>query len=160
MITAFREAGNLDAAFEERAAQRLGVGGVDMRCLNVIENAGGLTAGELARQVGVTSGAVTGALDRLERAGYARRTPDPDDRRRVRVEVTAAFRGRAEEIWGPLAAEWQRRLGSRYTAAELRTIVDFLELSGAIGTASLARLTAAIDAPEGGGARQPRSSGT
>ena len=62
-----------------------------MRCLNVIENAGGLTAGELARQVGVTTGAVTGALDRLERAGYARRVPDPGDRRRVRVEVTAAF---------------------------------------------------------------------
>jgi DNA-binding MarR family transcriptional regulator len=141
LIAAFREAGNQDAAFEEVAARRLGIGEVDMRCLNVIENAGGLTAGELAGQVGVTTGAVTGALDRLERAGYARRVPDPGDRRRVRVEVTAAFRTRAEEIWAPLAADWQRRLGARFTAAELEMIVDFLELTGAIGAANLARLT-------------------
>jgi DNA-binding MarR family transcriptional regulator len=141
LIAAFREAGNQDAAFEEVAARRLGIGAVDMRCLNVVENAGGLTAGELARQVGVTTGAVTGALDRLERAGYARRVPDPGDRRRVRVEVTAAFRDRAEEIWAPLAADWQRRLGARFTAAELGTIVDFLEQTGAIGAANLARLT-------------------
>src|ERR1700743_2340076 len=88
LIAAFRDAGNQDAAFEELAARRLGIGAVDMRCLNVVENAGGVTAGELARAVGVTSGAVTGALDRLELAGYARRAPDPGDRRRVRVEVT------------------------------------------------------------------------
>ena len=73
--------------------------------------------------------------------GYAWRVADPADRRRVRVEVTAAFRNRAEELWGPVAADWQRRLGSRFTAAELPTIVEFLELTNAIGAANLARLT-------------------
>lgn len=140
LIAAFRDAGNQDGAIEELAAERLGISATDMRCLNAIENAGGLTAGELAREVGVTTGAVTGALDRLERAGYARRGPDPDDRRRVRVTVTPRFRERAAGIWGPLAADWQRRLAARFTAAELETIVGFLELTGEIGAANLDRL--------------------
>jgi DNA-binding MarR family transcriptional regulator len=133
LIAAFRDAGNQDGAFEEVAAARLGIGAGDLRCLNAIENAGGLTAGELSRAVGVTSGAVTGSIDRLEAAGLARRVPDPADRRRVRIEVTAEFRARAGEIWGPLAADWQRELTARFTAAELQTAIDFLELTTAIG---------------------------
>jgi DNA-binding MarR family transcriptional regulator len=140
LIAAFRDAGNLDGAIEDRAAERLGIGAADLRCLNVIENSGGLTAGELAREVGVTTGAVTGALDRLERAGYARRAPDRGDRRRVRVTVTPEFRARADELWGPLAADWHRQLAARFTAAELGTIVAFLELTGEIGGRHLDRL--------------------
>ena len=112
LIAAFRDAGNLDGAFEESAARRLGIGAGDLRCLNAIENAGGLTAGELSREVGVTTGAVTGAVDRLEAVGFARRAADPLDRRRVRIEVTPAFRARAEGIWGPVAADWQRELAA------------------------------------------------
>jgi DNA-binding MarR family transcriptional regulator len=133
LIGAFRDAGNLDGAFEEAAAARLGIGAGDLRCLNAIENAGGLTAGELSREVGVTSGAVTGAIDRLEKAGFARRVADPADRRRVRIEVTPEFRARAEKIWGPVAADWQRELADHFTAAELRTAIEFLELTNAIG---------------------------
>jgi DNA-binding MarR family transcriptional regulator len=133
LIAAFRDAGNLDAAFEEAAAVRLGIGAGDLRCLNAIENAGGLTAGELSREVGVTSGAVTGAVDRLERAGLARRVAEPEDRRRVRIEVTPEFRSRAERIWGPVAADWHRELAERFTAAELQTAIEFLELTTEIG---------------------------
>jgi DNA-binding MarR family transcriptional regulator len=133
LIAAFRDAGNLDGAFEEVASARLGIGSGDLRCLNAIENAGGLTAGELSREVGVTSGAVTGAIDRLETAGFARRVADPTDRRRVRIEVTPEFRARAEKIWGPLAADWQRELAGHFTAAELQTAIDFLELTNEIG---------------------------
>jgi DNA-binding MarR family transcriptional regulator len=133
LIGAFRDAGNLDGAFEEAAAARLGIGAGDLRCLNAIENAGGLTAGELSREVGVTSGAVTGAVDRLEKAGFARRVADPADRRRVRIEVTPEFRTRAEKIWGPVAADWQHELAERFTAAELQTAIEFLELTNAIG---------------------------
>jgi DNA-binding MarR family transcriptional regulator len=140
LIAAFRDAGNQDGAIEELAAGRLGISAADLRCLNAIENAGGLTAGELARAVGVTTGAVTGALDRLEKVGFAERAPDPADRRRVRVAVTPKFRALAEEIWAPLAADWQRRIGARFTAAELETIVRFLELTGEIGGEHLDRL--------------------
>jgi DNA-binding MarR family transcriptional regulator len=140
LIAAFRDAGTQDGAIEDLAAERLGISPTDLRCLNAVENAGGLTAGELAREVGVTTGAVTGALDRLEAAGYARRAADPADRRRVRVMVTPRFHARAEGIWGPLAADWQRRLTARFTAAELATIVEFLELTGEIGAANRERL--------------------
>jgi DNA-binding MarR family transcriptional regulator len=133
LIGAFRDAGNLDGAFEEAAAARLGIGPGDLRCLNAIENAGGLTAGELSREVGVTSGAVTGAIDRLEKVGFARRVADPADRRRVRIEVTPEFLRRAEKIWGPVAAGWQRELASHFTTAELQTAIEFLELTNEIG---------------------------
>jgi DNA-binding MarR family transcriptional regulator len=138
LIAAFRDAGNLDGAFEESAAARLGIGAGDLRCLNAIENAGGLTAGGLSREVGVTSGAVTGAIDRLEKAGFARRVADPGDRRRVRIEVTAEFRARGEGIWGPVAADWQSELAAHFTAAELQTAIEFLELTNEIGRRHLA----------------------
>ncbi|MBS1844981.1 MAG: MarR family transcriptional regulator [Actinobacteria bacterium] len=133
LISAFRDAGSLDGAIEDLAAHRLGISPADLRCLNAIENAGGLTAGDLAREVGVTTGAVTGAIDRLEKVGYAERVPDPGDRRRVRLAVTPHFRQGAEAIWAPLAADWQRRMAARFTAAELETIVEFLDLVGEIG---------------------------
>ncbi len=140
LITAFRASGNQDSAFENLAADRLGVNRTDLHCLNAIENAGGLTAGELAAEVGLTSGAVTGVVDRLERAGFARRVPDPADRRRVKVEVTAEFYARAERIWGPLAAEWEATLASRFTAAELTRITEFLSLTSEVGKRHLDRL--------------------
>jgi DNA-binding MarR family transcriptional regulator len=134
LITAFRETGTEDGAIEDLAAARLGISPSDLRCLNEVENARGrLTAGELARAVGVTTGAVTGVLDRLESAGYTERIQDHADRRRVRITVTPYFLERAESIWGPLAADWQRRIASHFTAAELATIVEFLELVGEIG---------------------------
>ena len=100
LIREFRMSGNQDSAFDNLAAQRPGVNDTDLHCLNIIENAGGLSASELAAQSGLTNGAVTGVLDRLERAGYARRVADPADRRRVNVEVTPRFHNRAHGIWG------------------------------------------------------------
>jgi DNA-binding MarR family transcriptional regulator len=113
---------------------------VPLHCLNAIENGGGLTAGELAAAVGLASGAVTGVVDRLERAGFARRVPDPADRRRVKVEVTPEFYARAERIWGPLAADWEASLASRTTAAELTRITEFLRLTNEVGKRHLNRL--------------------
>jgi DNA-binding MarR family transcriptional regulator len=140
LIAAFRASGNQDSAFENLAADRLGVNHTDLHCLNAIENAGGLTAGALAAEVGLTSGAVTGVVDRLERAGFARRVPDPADRRRVKIEVTPEFYARAERIWGPLAAEWEASLASRFTAAELTRITEFLQLTNEVGKRHLDRL--------------------
>src|ERR1700756_1529666 len=140
LITAFRASGNQDSAFENLAAERLGVNHTDLHCLNAIENAGGLTAGELAAEGGLTTGAGAGVIDRLERAGFARRVPDPADRRRVKVEVTAEFYARAERIWGPLAAEWEASLADSFTTAELTRITEFLQLTSEVGKRHLERL--------------------
>jgi DNA-binding MarR family transcriptional regulator len=140
LIRKFRTSGNLDNAFDSLAAERLGVNRTDLHCLNIIENSGGLTAGELAAGAGLTTGAVTGVIDRLERAGYARRTPDPADRRRVKVEVTAEFYRRAERIWGPMAADWESALSCRFTAAELERIIEFLRATNEVGRRQLDRV--------------------
>jgi DNA-binding MarR family transcriptional regulator len=140
LIRAFRASTNQDLAIEHLAADRLGVNETDLHCLNIIENSGGLAAGELAAQSGLTAGAVTGVIDRLERAGFARRIPDTSDRRRVTVEVTPAFYERAERIWGPLAADWNSTLGARFTAKELKRIADFLQATDELSRRHAKRL--------------------
>ena len=141
VIREFRVSGNLDNAFDNMAAERLGVNETDLHCLNIIENSGGLTAGELAAQAGLTNGAVTGVLDRLEKAGFARRVADPADRRRVNVKVTDAFYDHADRIWGPMAADWQSTLAKRFTAEELMRIADFLRTTVEIGRRQVDRLS-------------------
>ncbi len=99
-----------------------------------------MSAGELAARSGLTGGAVTGVIDRLEKVGLARRVADPDDRRRVRVEVTTAFYAAAESIWGPLAADWHATLAERFTAGELGRIIDFLRTTNEVSRRHLDRL--------------------
>jgi len=140
LIREFRESGNQDDAFDNLAAERLGVNETDLHCLNIIENSGGLTAGELASQAGLTTGAVTGVIDRLERAGFARRVADPEDRRRVKLEVTPKFYERSERIWGPVAADWEALLTRRFTAGELERIIEFLRATNELGRKHVARL--------------------
>jgi DNA-binding MarR family transcriptional regulator len=140
LIREFRISGNQDSAFDNLAAERLGVNRTDLHCLNIVENSGGLTAGELSAEAGLTTGAVTGVIDRLERTGYARRLPDPADRRRVKVEVTPEFYRRAERIWGPLAADWESTLAGRFTAAELERITEFLRVTNEIAGRHLGRI--------------------
>jgi DNA-binding MarR family transcriptional regulator len=140
LVSEFRNSGNQDSAFDNLAAERLGVNGTDLHCLNTIENAGGLTAGQLAAETGLTTGAVTGVIDRLERAGYARRVPDKEDRRRVKVEVTPKFYARAERIWGPLAKEWEVTLSRRFTAEELERVIDFLRATNEVGSRHMERV--------------------
>jgi DNA-binding MarR family transcriptional regulator len=140
LIREFRVNGNQDNAFDALAAERLGINETDLHCLNIIENGGGLTAGELAVQSGLTNGAITGVLDRLERVGFAQRVPDPGDRRRVHVEVTAAFYKRADRIWGPIAEDLQATLGKRFTIEELERMTDLLRITAEVGRRHLKRL--------------------
>jgi DNA-binding MarR family transcriptional regulator len=141
LISAFRTSGNLDRAFDNRAAEALGVNLTDLHALNIVENYGGLTAGALAAEAGLTSGAVTGVVDRLERAGYARRVPDRADRRRVKIEVTDRFYARADEVWHPLAAEWHAELARRFTSDQLDLITEFLDTTNDLTRRHVERLT-------------------
>ena len=140
LIAAYRANSSQDSAFDALAAERLGISPTDLRCLDIIQGRAGLTAGELASASGLTTGAVTAVIDRLERAGLARRAPDQSDRRKVLVEVTDRHYQEAGGIWGPLMAEWQRVLTSRFTAAELATITEFLDASTEIGARHAERI--------------------
>jgi DNA-binding MarR family transcriptional regulator len=140
LMEQFRLSGNRDRAFDTLAAERLGVIDTDQHCLNLIESNAGLTAGELAEAAGLSTGAVTGVVDRLEGAGYARRIRDSADRRRINIEVTPEFYARAEEIWAPLARDWQDAITKAFTAAELQRIIEFLRATNEVGTRHIERL--------------------
>lgn len=114
-------------AFDDVACQKLDINRTDLRCLNIVDNQGPMTAGRLAEQSGLTTAAVTSVLDRLERAGYARRIRDQVDRRQVIVEVTPLLAQRAEPIWGPLGEEARAAL-ARLSVEELHGVIDFFRL--------------------------------
>jgi DNA-binding MarR family transcriptional regulator len=112
-------------AFDEAAAALLGTNLTDLRCLGALYRDGTATAGQLAAAVGITAGAMTVAIDRLERLGYVRRVRDAPDRRRVRVELTPLLVERFEQIWGPLGRDSQHSL-RELTEAELTVFRDAL----------------------------------
>ena len=122
------EVAELQAAtdqMDEAVAQRLGINRTDLRCLGLLFARGPLSAGQLAAASGLSPGAATTALDRLERAGYALRTRGAQDRRSVLVELTALARQRIEESYGPVGTEG-RQLLELYTDDELRFLSAFL----------------------------------
>jgi DNA-binding MarR family transcriptional regulator len=111
--------------FDQAIADHVGMNRTDMRCLDLIDQAGGMTAGELARAAGLTTGAVTAVIDRLEKAGMARRVPDPADRRRVRLEVTPKLWERTGPLMIPFLDESQAILDD-YSTEELERFAEFL----------------------------------
>jgi DNA-binding MarR family transcriptional regulator len=111
--------------FDQAVADRVGMNRTDMRCVDLIDQAGGMTAGELARAAGLTTGAVTAVIDRLERAGMARRVADPTDRRRVRIEVTPKLWELTGPLMSPFIAE-SSKIFYDYSTEELARFADFL----------------------------------
>jgi DNA-binding MarR family transcriptional regulator len=103
----------------------LGVNRTDARCLDILEQDGSMSAGALAQASRLTTGAITAVIDRLERAGYARRVSDPSDRRRVLVEPTDKAFDTAKELMAEPMRELYLPLASRYSDDELRLIIEF-----------------------------------
>ncbi|GII42425.1 hypothetical protein Pph01_74280 [Planotetraspora phitsanulokensis] len=125
-------------------AERLGLSATDSRCVDLLNRHGPITAGRLAELTGLTTGAVTGIVDRLERARFVRRDKDPADRRRVIIRLVperenaafaelASMTGRVDEIL------------ARYDDRELAAIADFLKRSGAGTAEEIARLREATE---------------
>jgi DNA-binding MarR family transcriptional regulator len=132
---------NAQDAFDDAAAERLGINRTDQRCMDILDLNGQMTAGQLAAESGLSTGAVTTLLDRMERAGYVQRVRDTVDRRRVLVELTDEARKRAWEIWGPIAAEADEGWG-RFSDEQLVFLRDFLVGSQEFLARHLARIKA------------------
>ena len=114
-------------------ADRLGLNLTDHKCLGFLLDAGEpITAGDLAARTGLTSGAITGIVDRLETAGFARRTRDATDRRRVRLEVIMdTVRREVFPVFERLGTRMSA-LAESYSQRDLATIIDFVERSVAL----------------------------
>jgi DNA-binding MarR family transcriptional regulator len=123
---AIRASQNTSEAFDDKVADLLGINRTDLRCIDILQQRGAMTAGQLAEAMHLTSGAITTLLDRLEAAGYARRIRDTDDRRRVLVELTAVTEQRVYPLYEPLFQGSVELLKGR-SDEELQAMIDFLE---------------------------------
>jgi DNA-binding MarR family transcriptional regulator len=124
-MLAGRHMGTASIMFHQAVADRLGLNVTDHKCIDLLLLNGPLTAGELAQKTGLTTGAVTAVIDRLERAGFARRQDDPNDRRRVIVAVVSQRLGEIERLFRSFAANFSE-LAARYKDKELAVILDFM----------------------------------
>lgn len=143
LLKAVHEAGSgYGARFilvHQAVAERLGLNVIDLRCLRLAREAPEPTAGHLAKITGLTTGTITGVLDRLERARFIRRERDPEDRRKVIVKVLPSGLQKLERIMAPLSEEMNRAL-EVFTEEELRAAVKFFEVTAAAVSRHVARI--------------------
>jgi DNA-binding MarR family transcriptional regulator len=111
--------------FDERVAKKFKLSRTDMRCLDILGRRGPMTAGQLSDESGLSTGAVTFLLDRLELAGMVKRRRDTDDRRRVWVELVPAAQKRLQHAQQPIVKE-MKQVTQRFKAEELAIVRDFM----------------------------------
>jgi DNA-binding MarR family transcriptional regulator len=91
-------------SFDDAVGRALGLNPTDLRCLDWLVD-GEKTAGELSAGTGLSSAATTALVDRLEQRGFVRRLRDPNDRRRVLVEMTGEGFEQVNRFYGPIVEE-------------------------------------------------------
>ena len=112
------------AMFAKTVADRAGISASDMDCMDFLNLEGRMTAGRLAELTGLTTGAITGVIDRLEKAGYVRRERDDSDRRKVFIAVVPETAARIGRLYVPMQQSMQK-VWSRYSEQELRLLLRF-----------------------------------
>ncbi len=142
---AARETATQSVFFNQAVAQRLGINVTDLRCMDLLDRHGPMTAGEVARRTGLTTGAITGVIDRLARRGFVRRETDPHDRRRVVIHPTGEHDACARELFASMGTAWQALCAS-YRTSELAFILEFMQRVAELTRAQTARLQAGTPA--------------
>jgi len=139
LMLALRRSSAAGVLHGQAIAKRVGVNPSDMECLDLILMNGPSTAGEIARHTGLTSGAVTGLIDRLERLGLVERAADANDRRKVLVRVREDRIAPIASLFTPMEKSVQALLAG-YSREELTLLIDFAERAGDIALARVAEL--------------------
>ena len=149
VIAAIRASQTATDAFDHAVADYVGLDRTAYRCLDILDQEGPMTAGRLAERARLSPGAMTALLDRLEKRGFARRTRDTKDRRRVLVEVTPELRRMAAQIYGTPDEGADALAG--YTNEQLELLIGFLRGNIAYQEERMRRLEAlkAQEASEG-----------
>lgn len=125
--------------FQAAVAHQLNMPITDLHALGALLETGPIGASRLAELMGVTTSAITRLVDRLERAGYVRREPDPTDRRRTLLHLVSERLADIAGFYEPMATRWQRHI-DRYSEAELQFLLEFLRQGREDSKAETARL--------------------
>ncbi len=118
--------------FNQTVADRFRLNLTDTQCLNVLEMAGSATPGQLAAQTGLTTGGITVVLDRLEKAGFVKREPNPEDRRSLIVRPVPETVARVHSMYAEVSKSLGKLLAG-YSDKELDVVLDFFEKANAMG---------------------------
>jgi len=123
-----RELSTAVVLFHQAVAERVGLSATDVKCLDALDRMGPLTAGQLAELVGLTGGAITAMIDRLEDGGFVQRERDPTDRRRVFIKAAQnqEHSNALTRLYGPLQQAMREELAENYSMETLAIIEDFL----------------------------------
>ena len=123
-------------------AERLAINDTDLRCMLLFPEHQEVSAGDLAALSGLSTGAVTGLLDRLEKAGLVERTKDPDDRRRVVVRQVPEALEKVKQGWQRIH-DGMVQMWNELSDDEIRFLTSYFERTDAIMTAEMSSTQAA-----------------
>ena len=138
----------------QAVAERLGLNIIDLRCLRLAAEAAEPTAGHLAKITGLTTGTITGLLDRLEKARFIRRERAADDRRKVIVKVLPGGAQKIERIMGPLSQDMDKALHN-FTEEELKAVLKFFDVTAGAVSRHLERIDEHMQSKRGRSHRPP-----
>jgi DNA-binding MarR family transcriptional regulator len=127
------------ALFHQAAATKNSLSITDSKTISTIMQEGPMTAGELAERLHLTTGAITSVIDRLERAGYAARVSDPNDRRKVIVHVRIKKVEKIGKLYESMGTAFQTILDT-YTISELEFLIKHYRASIQMTKAEIAKL--------------------
>ena len=150
VLRIIRQAAGRTALFSQAVAERLGLAGTDVECLDVLLTEGRLTVGRLAELTGLTTGSATRMVDRLEQAGFVGRVADPADRRRVLVQPVAGLESKLGALHDSIRHAQIEAL-ARYDDQQLRFLADFMKELSDIAQAETARMRAPSEEADAGG---------
>lgn len=131
IVTSFRDLGRRVVLYQHKIAEQLDVYNHDWTTIDMLSETGPITAGELGRRVGLTTGSVTALVDRLERAGYVKRERHPKDRRSIMIVPQYEDKSEVQHAYETLN-QHMTELTNQYTAEQMEIIQSFLKATTAI----------------------------
>src|ERR1700754_5072760 len=143
---AARRSSALGVIFGQTVAGRVGISSSDLECLDFLNIEGRVTAGRLAEVTGLTTGAITGVVDRLEKAGFVRRDRDEADRRKVFIAVVPETAMKIGQLYVPMQQAMEK-VWSAYSDEELRLLLRFATEGYKGVLAATAALKGLLDTP-------------
>src|SRR5882757_4916206 len=144
---AMRRSSAQGVLFGQTVANVAGISGSDLECLDFLNLEGRVTAGRLAEVTGLTTGAIAGVVDRLEKAGLVRRERDAADRRKVFIAIVPENVAKIGKFYEHMQRAMQNVFGT-YTDAELRLLLRFANQGYTTMLAATAELKTMVAAPK------------